>query len=155
MQRSTFEKAKDFADKVTVANKFEIYTSELALKFAKSEEVRSFAKQMIDDHKRTGEEFKAALREADFEPPIDALDIAYTAKFMQLRAFSAENGFDSSYVSQQLEAHEDAVSTFSDYVASGDMPALKAFATKTLPTLEHHLEMARGLSSKMSHTSGP
>ncbi|MBI1868661.1 MAG: DUF4142 domain-containing protein [Methylocystis sp.] len=151
MHRSTFEHAKDFADKVMVANKFEIYTSELALKLAKSEQVRSFAKQMIADHKQAGQEFEHALEEAAIEPPVEAFDVAYTEKFIELPAFSAEQGFDSSYVSQQLEAHQDAVSTFSEYAARGEIPALKAFATKTLPTLEHHLEMARTLRSRMSH----
>lgn len=151
MRRSTFEHAKDFADRVTVANKFEIYASELALKFAESDEIRSFAKQMIDDHKKADEDLEAALQDADIELPIDAMDIALTGKFVLLRAFSAEKGFDSSYISQELEAHEEAVSTFNDYVARGEIPALRAFATKTLPTLEHHLEMARTLRWRMSH----
>lgn len=149
MQRTTYEHAKTFIDKVIVANRFEIYTSELALKYAKSADVRSFARQMIDDHRKTGEDFAATLERADIEPPIDALDLAYTGKFVQLSAFGPKSDFDCSYVMQQLEVHEDAISTFSAYATSGETPELRAFATRTLPTLEHHLHMARALDSKM------
>lgn len=150
MQRTTYEHAKNFIDKVMVANRFEIYTSELALKYAQSADVRRFAKQMIDDHRRTGEDFAATLEKADIEPPIDALDLAYTGKFIQLRAFGAKNDFDCSYVMQQLELHEEAISAFSDYATGGEMPELRAFATRTLPTLEHHLRMARALGSRLA-----
>jgi len=139
---------KTFIDKVAVSNKFEIDTSELALKYGKSVDVKAFAQRMIDDHKKAGEDFKASLAQANIEPPADSLDVTHTAKYAKLRLFTTEKGFDSAYVDDQLKAHEDAVATFKDYAASGPTPAVKSFAEKTLPTLEHHLEMAKSLKSK-------
>lgn len=150
MRRTDYERAKNFVDKVAVSNKFEIYASELALRYARSADVRSFAEQMIDDHRRTGAELAAALEKAAIEPPVDALDLAYTGKFIQLRAFGAKEDFDASYVMQQLQAHEDAIAIFADYAMSGETPELKAFAMRTLPTLERHLDMARTLTSGMA-----
>ena len=43
--------AKGFASKVTVANKYEIDTGDLGVKYAKDASVKSFAQQMVDDHK--------------------------------------------------------------------------------------------------------
>jgi putative membrane protein len=140
---------KDFADKVTVANKYEIDTSELALKYGKSADVKSFAQQMISDHQKAGQDFKAALGEASIEAPRDALDVTHTAKYAKLRVFTTENGFDTAYVDAQLAAHQDAVATFKDYAANGPTPALKSFAEKTLPTLEHHLMMVEELRNKI------
>lgn len=151
MRRTDYERAKNFIDEVAVSNKFEIYASELALRYAKSAEVRSFAERMIDDHRRAGEELAAALKKAAIEPPVDALDLAYTGKFIQLRAFGAKGDFDSSYVAQQLQAQEDAIATFAAYATSGETPELKDFAARTLPTLERHLQMARALNSRMTH----
>jgi putative membrane protein len=139
---------KTFIDKVAVSNKFEIDTSELALKYGKSADVKTFAQQMIDDHKKAGADFKAGLARANIEPPADSLDVSHTAKYAKLRVFTTEKGFDSAYVDAQMQAHEDAVTTFRDYAANGPTPAVKAFAEKTLPTLEHHLEMAKALRSK-------
>jgi putative membrane protein len=139
---------KTFIDKVAVSNKFEIDTSELALKYGKSEDVKAFARQMITDHKKAGEDFKASLAQAKIEPPADSLDVSHTAKYAKLRLFTTEKGFDSAYVDAQLQAHEDAVATFKDYAANGPTPEVKAFAEKTLPVLEHHLEMVKNLRSK-------
>ena len=141
--------AKAFADKVTVSNKYEIDTSELALKYGKSDDVKTFANQMISDHKKAGEEFKAALNKGNLEPPTEALDVTHTAKYAKLRVFTTDAGFDAAYVDEQLAAHEDAVATFKDYAANGQTEALKDFAAKTLPTLEHHLSMVKELNSKV------
>jgi putative membrane protein len=139
---------KTFIDKVAVSNKFEIDTSELALKYSKSTDVKAFAQQMIDDHTKAGADFKASLTQANIEPPADALDVSHTGKYAKLRLFTTENGFDAAYVRDQLQAHEEAVATFKDYVAHGPTPAVKSFAEKTLPTLEHHLEMVKNLTPK-------
>ena len=63
--------AADFADKVAVANKFEIDTSQLALKYGNGADVKKFAQQMIDDHTKAGEEFKTAVTAAKIDPPKD------------------------------------------------------------------------------------
>jgi putative membrane protein len=140
---------KEFVPKVAVANKFEIDTSQLALKYGKAPEVKTFAQTMIDDHTKAGEDFKAALAEAKIDPPADSLDIAHTAKYAKLRVFTTESGFDSSYIDAQLEAHQEAVALFKDYVANGPAGPVKTFAEKTLPTLEHHLMMVQELRGKI------
>jgi putative membrane protein len=45
----------------------------------------------------------------------------------------------------QLSAHKDAVSLFERYAKGGDDPKLKEWVGKTLPTLQHHLQMAQNL----------
>ena len=59
---------KKFIDNVAVANKFEIDTSQLALQYGKAPDVKTFAQQMIDDHTKAGEDFKASLAEAKIDP---------------------------------------------------------------------------------------
>jgi putative membrane protein len=142
---------KDFVSNATVGNKFEIDTSELALKYGKSPEVKSFAQQMITDHTKAAEDLKKALREAKIEPPADALDLTHEAKYAKLRLFTTKDSFDSAYANEQLKAHEDTVAKFKDYAANGPTPEVKAFAVMLLPTLEHHLAMAKDLNDKM-HT---
>lgn len=45
----------------------------------------------------------------------------------------------------QVSAHRDAVSLFERYAKGGNNNALKDWAGKTLPVLQHHLEMAQAL----------
>lgn len=142
------EATQDFIDKAAVANQFEIDTSQLALKYGKSADVKKFAQEMIDDHTKIGDEFKATLKTAGIAPPKDGLDITHQAKYAKLRVFTTESGFDSSYVSEQLAAHEGAVKLFTDHAANDPTPAIKSFAAETLPKLEHHLAMVKELSAK-------
>jgi putative membrane protein len=144
----TPKQTTDFVSKVAVSNQFEIDTSQLALKYAKGSDVKTFAQQMIDDHTKADQELKAALTQAQITPPAEGLDLAHKAKYAKLRVFTTENGFDASYISEQLEAHKEAVALFKEYASNGETPAVKDFATKTLPTLEHHLAMVEQLSSK-------
>ena len=53
--------------------------------------------------------------------------------------------FRKQYFSDQVSAHKDAVSLFKRYGNGGDNLKLKNWAT-TLPALQHHLDMAQGLS---------
>ena len=139
---------QDFIDKAAVANQFEIDTSQLALKYGKGDDVKKFAQEMIDDHTKIGEEFKATLTAANIPLPAEGLDLSHKAKYAKLRVFTTESGFDASYIAEQLAAHEEAVTLFKDHAANDPTPAIKEFAAKTLPKLEHHLEMVKALNTK-------
>ena len=138
----------DFANKVSVANQFEIDTSQLALKYGKGDDVKQFAQQMIDDHTKAGADFKAALEKANVTPPKEGLDLSHKAKYEKLNLFTTDKRFDASYVAMQLDAHKAAVQLFEDYTKNGSPGPVKDFAGKTLPTLKHHLEMVTTLNTK-------
>jgi putative membrane protein len=55
--------------------------------------------------------------------------------------------FDAAFKKKMVEDHEKAVKLFEKESTSGSDPELKAFAGKTLPTLQQHLEMARKLQT--------
>ena len=54
--------------------------------------------------------------------------------------------FDRQYIASQLAAHKEAVALFKPNRTTPRTNDLKEFATKTLPILEHHLEMVTKLS---------
>jgi putative membrane protein len=60
----------------------------------------------------------------------------------KLRAAKADD-FSSDYDPMQVSAHKDAVSLFERYAQGGDNAKLKDWAGKTLPALQHHLQMAQ------------
>jgi putative membrane protein len=122
----------------------EVKAGQLAMEHASSAKVKKFAQQMVQDHTRVNEELEtlksgdkgyALVRSAkpDDEKIIDALS----------RMKGAE--FDKAYAKMMVANHEEAVAIFETEIEKGSSPALKAFAKKTLPTLKHHLEMARKL----------
>ena len=75
------------------------------------------------------------------------LDSSSQKKVDQLRDAKPQD-FARYYDPMQVSAHKDAVSLFERYSKSGDNSKLKDWAGKTLPTLQHHLEMAQALDKK-------
>lgn len=136
---------QDFVKNAAIGGMFEIQSSELALrKHAKPD--RRFADDMIRDHERIAAQLKHIVRadRVDAQLPA-ALDDEHKKMLDQLRN---ENGdqFDKDYDQMQQQGHQQAVALFQAYAQSGDNPALKRWAEKTLPTLQHHLSMAEKLS---------
>ena len=66
------------------------------------------------------------------------------SKIDQLQKLAGPD-FSKQYMDYQVSAHKDAVSLFQRYGKGGDNSKLKAWAITTLPTLQHHLDMAEGL----------
>ncbi|MEW2849287.1 DUF4142 domain-containing protein [Stenotrophomonas maltophilia] len=50
-------------------------------------------------------------------------------------------------MAEQTAAHQQTLDTLKAYAASGDMPALKDFATGLIPTVTAHLNMAKSLKA--------
>jgi len=84
-QQKAAADATTFATKVAAANTFEIQSSELAADRAERSDVRSFAKQMIDDHTKAGQEFKAAVQAANVPPPKEQPDAKQKATLTTLQ----------------------------------------------------------------------
>ena len=59
-----------------------------------------------------------------------------------------DDSFDRSYANNQVVAHEQTIEIFRTESQTSDDAELKAFAEKTLPTLEHHLQEAKALQTK-------
>ena len=140
-----------FVKKVPSSNEFEIQSSKLALDKASADDVKKFAQQMVDDHTKAGEDFKAALEKVETTsattPSSDSMLQPEQQKMLdELKGLSGDE-FQARYIDMQAQAHKDAVAMFSAYANSGDDPALKEFAKKTLPTLQMHEEHVKELQS--------
>jgi putative membrane protein len=77
------------------------------------------------------------------------LDSSHQSMLDKLKGASGKD-FSSNFDSDQVSAHKDAVSLFERYAKGGDNAELKDWAGKTLPTLQHHLEMAQELGKAPS-----
>ncbi len=134
-----------FVTMAASSNMLEIQSSQMALERAKSEDVKAFANQMIQDHTKATEEMTALLQKKGMTPPA-----TMEAKHQQLLQGLADDksNFDKAYAELQRAAHEEAVGLFSAYAGSPDDSDLGAFAQKTLPTLQVHLEHANALKAQ-------
>jgi putative membrane protein len=143
---------EDFIQKTATGNRFEIDSSRLAVDKAHSPKIRDFARQMISDHRKAGEDFTDTLtkdrKDKDKPVPNDEPN-ADQKKALDALNNAPEKEFDKTYVDTQVKAHDDTVSLFEDYAKNGDDQALKDFAQRTLPTLKNHQKMVKDLQSSM------
>lgn len=134
----------DFVKEVAISDMFEIASNRMAEDKGNAGE-KSFAAMMVTDHTKTSSELKELVRsgkvKAEIPPDIDS---AHQSKLDKLKGLNGED-FSSNFDSIQVDAHKDAVNLFERYSKGGDNADLKDWAGKTLPALQHHLDMAQNL----------
>jgi putative membrane protein len=144
-----------FAKNVASANVFAIKSSELAQDRAQSGEVKSFAKQIIADHTKVGQEFKSALQAANISPPPPEQPSAKQKAALSKLRSAQGSAFDRAYLTAQLAGHREAVALLRNYVKSGRTAQLKELAQKTLPIEEQHLSEVMELSNRLVAGKAP
>lgn len=137
--------AADFAEEASAKGIAEVETSKLAVEKGTHPEVKKFAQTMIADHTRANDELKALAKKNKLDVADDA-DLMNKAKAMILQVRDGEN-FDEAYANNQVVAHEQAIELYRKAAAADDAE-VSAWAKKTLPKLEHHLEMAKELQAQ-------
>jgi putative membrane protein len=139
----------DFVKEVATSDMFEIESNKLGEQKGTAQE-KTFARQMVTDHTKTTGELKSMVESGKVKATLPtALDSSHQSKLDKLKSASGKD-FSSDFDSYQVSAHKDAVSLFERYAKGGDNPELKDWAGKTLPTLQHHLEMAQELGKAPS-----
>ena len=141
-----------FAMKVAQANMAEVELGKLALQKAKSDDVKKFAQMMVDDHSKALDELKstAATKKITLPTAIDAEHKKLSDRLSKLSGA----GFDREYMQAMVDGHRKVAADVRKESQSGADPDLKAWAAKTLPTVEAHLKQAetvnRGVHSSTS-----
>ena len=139
-------KAEDFIGQAAMSDMFEIQSSQLASERA-DEATKAFAAQMIADHGKTTDELQKMIASNAVSGAIPAA--MSSSQQAMLDALKALNGadFTKQYRSDQVKAHQEAVSMFTSFANNGDHAGMREWAIKTLPALEQHLKMAQDLGS--------
>ena len=137
--------SNSFVDNAAEGGITEIEAGKLALQKSSSADVKTFAQHMVTEHTKANQELATLAKKLDIEVPDDA---ALTDKAKKAILEMRDESFDKAYANNQVAAHEKTVELFKKESTSSDNAELKAFATKTLPTLEAHLKAAKELQAK-------
>lgn len=128
-------------------NIFEIESSRNALERVQSSEVQAFAEMMVEDHRGALERLQQAAAEEGWEMPTQMGDV-HRQKFETLSGQNADT-FEAEYVRAQVQAHDEAVSLYQEFVAEATAGELRAFAQETLPVLQQHRERIHQIAESM------
>jgi len=137
---------REFVQEAASGGMAEVQAAQLAQQRANSQQVKDFASRMITDHTQANTELQQIAQQESITLPSQPTgkDAAAAKKLSGLNGAA----FDKAYSQDQLSDHQQVVALFRKEAGSGQDPALKAFAQKTLPILQQHLQMAQALNSK-------
>ncbi len=126
----------------------EVELGRLAVERGASAEIKQFAQQMIEDHSKAGEKLKKLAQQKKVTLSPEILPQAKQTKEKLAKLSGSE--FDQAYVKAMVEMHVKDVTAFEAVAKTATDADVKAFATETLPTLKHHLQMIRDLAKTMN-----
>lgn len=139
---------RDFVDTASRDGAVEVELGKLVLEKAKKSSVKDFAQKMVDQHTAANEELASLCKTRGIEMPAanqTAADEAAKAARAELEPLAAAK-LEKTYAEKMVEDHRKAVELFRKQSTEGQDPELRAWAAKTLPTLEEHLTHAEHLA---------
>ncbi|HEU5080813.1 MAG TPA: DUF4142 domain-containing protein [Opitutaceae bacterium] len=131
-----------FVEKAAKSGMAEVDISKIAAERSTNPQVKEFAQMMVSDHGNANTELTALAGTKGVTLPMDKTNVE---KWSQRSA----KDFDQEYMDKMVKDHEDAVSLFEKEAKNGDDMDLKAFASKTLPTLQAHYAKAKEIKASL------
>jgi len=136
-----------FATGAANAGLAEVAIGQLASEKATNAKVKDFAKMMVTDHTKANDELMALAKTKNISLPTEP-DADHQKKKTELAAKSGAD-FDKAYVDAMVDGHKKVASMFEDASKNCKDPDLKAWAAKTLPTIQHHLAEIEAIQKGM------
>jgi putative membrane protein len=122
----------------------EIAMANLALQKSQDDKVKQYAQQMIKDYTPVNQELMQLATQKAITPPTD-MGIKYQALITQLSKLSDAN-FDQAYVNEAgINRNMEGLILNSRLLQLGQDTELKAFAAKSIPLIEAHLQLVEKL----------
>ncbi|HXG86571.1 MAG TPA: DUF4142 domain-containing protein [Pyrinomonadaceae bacterium] len=142
-----------FMNSAAPGNMAEVELGKMASTKAASNDVKQFGQKMVEDHSKANDELKQLAAQKKVKLPPDVMP-GHKQLMEKLSKLSGAD-FDKEYVAAMVEAHEKDVAAFENVSKTAADADVKAYATKTLPTLKMHLDMIKGMADKMGMKMKP
>jgi putative membrane protein len=136
-----------FATKAAEGGMAEVKLGQLATEKASDPDVKQFGQRMVDDHSKANDELKQIAGKKGITLPTD-VSAKDQALYDRLSKLSGAE-FDKEYMKDMVSDHRTDVAEFKKESDHGSDSDLKAYAAKTLPTLQSHLQMAESTNAKV------
>lgn len=137
---------KEFVSNAGMAGLAEVQMGNLALQNATSADVKAFAQRMVTDHSKSNEELQQLATTKGVALPAE-LDAGHKSALDHLTSLTGAD-FDKAYMQHMVEDHRKAVDLFTNGSTGAQDADLKAWAGRTLPTLQQHLQLAQTVAGK-------
>lgn len=148
--RSSRLDTEDFAKKASAAGAAEVELGKLAQQRSTNAEVKAYAQRMVADHTKANKELMTAAQSKNVTVKSEP-DLMHKAMMEKFERQKADADFDHDFMQQMVRDHEKVVELFENASTSSNVdPEFRAWAKKTLPTLQEHLREAKQLEAQLA-----
>lgn len=138
---------KSFIKEAASGGMMEVQLGKLAQEKGASQEVKDFGQMMATDHGKANDELQSLMTKKQMKMPAK-LEGKHKKMVDHLSGLSGQE-FDKKYAKEMVKDHEKDVAHFKKMSEKAKDPEVKAFAEKTLPVLEKHLQHAKDMAQKL------
>lgn len=136
-----------FTTEAAVGGMAEVELGKMALEKSSNPQVKEFATMMVKDHGMANTELMAIAKQKNITLPT-TVDDEHKKKMEDLSKKTGAD-FDKAYVSAMVDGHKSTLKLMEDESKDGKDADLKAFATKTAPIVQSHLQMINKINDSM------
>jgi putative membrane protein len=134
--------------KLSEANLAERQLANIATQRAANQNVRAFARRMVDDHSAANDELTKLEAQKGVALPT-ALDPGHQELRQRLVKLSG-SAFDRTFMDAMVTDHNDTVGTLDRLVRTAQDAAVRSYAEKTLETIRQHQAQAKDIRARLS-----
>ncbi len=134
---------RDFLERAAQGSNAEVAIGGLGVNRAVRAEVGAFGQRMVTDHGTINRELAAIAGKHRIILPTDLGDAQ--ASYDRVADLNRDE-FEREFIKVMIEDHDSAVLLFSAEASGGVDPEIRAFAARTLPLIQAHLEHAKSLA---------
>jgi len=132
---------QDFLAHAIATDMAEVKLGEMALKQASNDDVKKFARKMVDDHAKHRDMLLERAK-AHKLAVVEGLDKENQEKKDRLSKLEGKE-FDREYMKCMVEGHEKALKMYQNWSKKLEDKDLSSLVERTIPTLKEHLGQAR------------
>jgi putative membrane protein len=125
----------------------EVALGKLALTKTSNTAIKDFAQMMVTDHSKANYELMAIAKAKNITLPTEP-DSSHLKKMDELSKKSGSD-FDKAYVSAMIDGHKKTLDLMNKEAKDGSDTTLKAFAAKTAPVVQSHLDAINKINNSM------
>jgi len=125
----------------------EVALGKLALTKTSNASIKQFANMMVTDHGKANDELMAIAKTKNITLPTEP-DSDHLKKIDELTKKTGAD-FDKAYVSAMIDGHKETLDLMNGEAKNGSDTTLKAFAAKTAPVVQTHLDAINKIHKNM------
>jgi len=139
------KKDREFIEKAAAGGMLEVEAGKMAESKSQNADVKSFGNMLATDHAAANDELKALAQKKGVTVPAS---LPKKEQKMLDKMAGAKN-FDKEFIHDGVQDHKKDIKEFEKASKEAKDPDVKAFAAKTLPTLQKHLEKAEAIEKDL------